>query len=108
MSRRTPRSAIRAMRSAPTLHRVRPEAALESAAAEFALLAQRRARLRRQTDLLDRQRQAAAEMMAQVEARMVDLTGRMTALAPPLSSVSATPDAPAGGTPPRRGALMNY
>lgn len=50
---------------------------LEAVAAEFALNAQRRARLTRQIELLERQRAGAMSSLAQVEARMVVLQRRM-------------------------------
>jgi cell division protein FtsB len=77
-----PRATIRALPSAPTQRKPRPETALEGAAAEFALLAQRRARLRRQIDLLARQAAAAEGMMAQLEARMATLGRRIAELSP--------------------------
>lgn len=61
----------------------RPEAtALEQVAAEFALLAQRRARAARQIDLLSRQLDAAERGHAAVERRLTQLAQRMTAMAP--------------------------
>ncbi len=58
---------------------------LEAVAAEFALNAQRRAKLVRQIELLDRQRAGAASSLAQIEARLVVLQRRMrgTEGAPP-------------------------
>jgi hypothetical protein len=57
---------------------------LESVAAEFALLAQRRARLARQLDLLQRQLDAAAGSMSMVQARMGQLAQRMDQIDPGL------------------------
>jgi hypothetical protein len=111
MSRSRPRAAIRAMPAAPTHRKPKPETLLEGSAAEFALLAQRRARLRRQLDLLERQRAAADGVMAQVEARMAVLSQRMAGfgagLAAPAPAVPPPAPAPAPA-PRRRGALMHY
>jgi len=73
---------------------------LEAVAAEFALNAQRRARLARQIDLLDRQRQGAMNSLAQVEARMAILQRRMRGAeeAPPPEPAPPAPRA----EPPRR------
>jgi hypothetical protein len=57
---------------------------MESLAAEFALLAQRRGRVVHQIDLLDQQREAAAAGLARMLARMAWLTQRMDALDPDL------------------------
>jgi hypothetical protein len=57
---------------------------LESVAAEFALLAQRRARLARQLDLLRRQLDAATGSMNLVQARMGQLAQRMDQIDPGL------------------------
>jgi len=107
----------------PTLRRFpagrrRPgaEAALEGAASEFALLAQRRARLARQLDLLDRQRAAATASLGQVLARMGVLRARIEGLPdvvpaapeappPPAPATAAPPAAPPPAAPSRRRAL---
>jgi len=57
---------------------------LESVAAEFALLAQRRARLARQLDLLRRQLDAASGAMKIVQSRMGQLAQRMDQIDPAL------------------------
>jgi uncharacterized coiled-coil protein SlyX len=57
---------------------------LESLSAEFALLAQRRARLSQRIDLLDQQRDAAALSIARLQARMGWLAQRMDAADPSL------------------------
>jgi hypothetical protein len=88
------------------------EAALEGAASEFALLAQRRARLTRQLDLLGRQRAAAEASLGQVLARMGVLRARIDGLveaapetpAPPAAPPPPAP-APATAAPSRRRAL---
>jgi cell division protein FtsB len=91
------------------------DSALESAASEFALLAQRRARLARQIDLLDRQRAAAATSQAQLAARMAVLRARIDGLAgaaPEAASLPSSappqpppPPAPSPVPPARRRAL---
>lgn len=58
--------------------------ALESLAAEFALLAQRRARVVHQIELLDQQRDAAANGFAKLQSRMSWLAHKMDALDPEL------------------------
>ena len=60
-------------------------AKLESVAAEFALLAQRRARTARQVDLLARQLEAATAGLEGVQARMVMLAQRMQQIDPDLA-----------------------
>jgi hypothetical protein len=70
---------------------------LESVAAEFAMLAQRRARLMRQIDLLDRQRRAADDSFAILDRRMVQLS-RMMAVAD-AAAPAAPPAAPASPLP---------
>lgn len=52
---------------------------LESAAAEYAMLAQRRARLLRQIDLLERQRHSADTGFQALEQRMATLSRQMMA-----------------------------
>lgn len=59
---------------------------LETLGAEFALLAQRRARLSRQITLLDRQRDAALHDLSALERRLATLARRMTASQPVGSS----------------------
>jgi hypothetical protein len=114
MSRAAPRATIRALPPAPTHRKPRAETALEGAAAEFALLAQRRARLRRQLDLLERQHTAATSVMAQVEARMALLSRRMAELAPDPTppaapSAPAAPQAtPQAATQRRRAPVLQY
>ncbi|MBK1662550.1 hypothetical protein, partial [Paracraurococcus ruber] len=74
------------------------EAPLESVAAEFALLAQRRARVARQIELLDRQRVAAGATLRLVEARLHHLSRRMalpTATAQGASQATSLRPAPA-------------
>lgn len=73
---RTP--GTRAARSDPREHR------LESLAAEFALLAQQRARTVHRFELLDQQREAAGESLARVQARLTWLARRIHALDPGL------------------------
>jgi hypothetical protein len=55
-----------------------PAQRLEALGAEFALLAQRRARVARQLTLLDTQRDAALHDLAALEHRMAQLARRMT------------------------------
>ena len=96
----------------------RSGATLESAAAEFALLAQRRARLQRQIELLTRQSDAAVANMRRVELRMQMLSARMCVEpdGPPAVTAPSLPTE-AGGTPTtptptpariRRGAVLEY
>jgi len=73
-------------------------AVLESVAAEFALLAQRRARMTRQIDLLQRQINAAAAGLNGVMARMTVLAQRIDAIDPGLRGRLAMPEPP---PPPR-------
>ncbi|WP_419897207.1 hypothetical protein [Roseomonas sp. USHLN139] len=84
---------------------------LESAAAEYAMLAQRRSRLARQIELLDRQRAAAGAGFAQLSRRMAQLAHRLSlpaeAVAPPplpaWAAAEAGPDSaplPAPATAP--------
>lgn len=68
---------------------------LESLSAAFALLAQRRARLMRQIDLLDRQQSAARASLEKVEAKLGELGGYITAQ----SAAEAVTAAPAGPSP---------
>lgn len=69
---------------------------LESLSAAFALLAQRRARLLRQIELLGRQQSAARASLAKIEAKLAELSGHITALpaSDPATRV-APPTAPA-------------
>jgi len=75
---------------------------LESVAAEFALLAQRRARMARQVDLLARQLTAATGSLAGVRSRMAVLAARMALVDPDLGQtiddvqVARTGHTPAG------------
>ena len=70
--------------------------ALESVAAEFALLAQRRSRLARQLDLLGRQLAAASTSMDAVQGRMAQLAQRIDGIDPDLRPLNpAPPPAPA-------------
>lgn len=111
MNRPIPRAAIRAMPAAPTHRKPRPETALEGSAAEFALLTQRRSRLRRQLDLLERQRGAAEGVMSQVEARLALLARRMAVLMPDAPDLPPEPPpapAPAPAAAPRRRAPLQY
>ncbi len=73
-------------------------AALESVAAEFALLAQRRARLARQLDSLGRQLAAASASLDAVQNLMMLLAQRMDGIDPGLRPVA--PAAPAPLPPP--------
>lgn len=95
----------------PRGSRVRKQVAatarLEGMAAEFALLAQRRARVARQIELLVRQRDAAALTLTQVEARMRHLAGHMRldpGAGPPATSPATAEPAPQpAAAPPARG-----
>jgi hypothetical protein len=73
---------------------------LESLAAEFALLAQRRTRAVRQIDLLDQQREAAAAGLAKLTARMGWLAQRMNAIDPDLLDPDAAVPEPEPPPPP--------
>jgi hypothetical protein len=73
---------------------------LESLAAEFALLAQRRARVAHQIDLLDHQRQAAAASLAHLQARMSWLTQHIAWLDPALQAGRAPRVALPAAPPP--------
>jgi hypothetical protein len=114
MSRAAPRATIRALPPAPSHRKPRAETALEGAAAEFALLAQRRARLRRQLDLLERQHTAAVSVMTQVETRMALLSRRMAGLTPdappdaPQVAPAPAPTAPQAATQRRRAPVLQY
>jgi hypothetical protein len=74
---------------------------LESISAAFALLAQRRARLMRQIDLLDRQQSAARASLEKVEAKLGELGGYITAQ----SAAEAVTAAPAAQSPPAPAAV---
>jgi hypothetical protein len=90
---RLPRS--RAVRG--NLHQPR----LESLAAEFALLTQRRARAIHQLALLDQQRDAAATGFARLQQRIAWLVARMDDLNPELRDPSVLePPEPAPPPPP--------
>jgi hypothetical protein len=81
---------------------------LETLAAEFALLAQRRARLKHKLDLLDRQHQAASHTYLLLEARMALLSRHMgvghaavpPASPPPAVAAPPAPVRPAAPPPP--------
>jgi uncharacterized coiled-coil protein SlyX len=73
---------------------------LETIAAEFALLAQRRARIARQVDLLDRQLSAAEAGLHHVSDRMTRLATRMEAIDPELRTPLAEPPPPPPPPPP--------
>jgi uncharacterized coiled-coil protein SlyX len=77
--------------------------ALESVAAEFALLAQRRARIARQLDLLGRQLAAAQSSLDAVQSRMAMLAQRMDGIDPTLRP--ALPAPPPAPDPPQRAAI---
>lgn len=87
-------------------------AKLEGVASEFALLAQRRARLHRQVELLERQLRAAGVTLSQVEARMHHLSAHMhmndpaaPAAPPPAEGAAAAPAPRARG---RRNLVLQY
>ncbi len=107
-----PRSSLATSRPRP--RRQGTETALEGAATEFALLAQRRSRLSRQLDLLRRQHDAAAMTMAQVMSRMAVLSERIGVLVPAEDAtlaLPATPSPQAEKPSPvvrRRGVPMTY
>ncbi len=78
---------------------------LESLAAEFALLAQRRARTVHQMDLLDQQRDAAARGFSKLQARLTWLVEQMDAIDPDLRPTLEAPEpapAPIPPPPPQR------
>jgi hypothetical protein len=80
----------------------RDRLSLEGISAEFALLAQRRARLIRQLELLARQAEAAEGNLGRVARRMAWLSARMVAdCGPPQVPEPAPPPQP----PPARTAL---
>jgi hypothetical protein len=64
---------------------------LESVAAEFALLAQRRARMVRQMALLETQHNAAQQSLAVIERRMAVLSQQMIAVEPALAPPVVAP-----------------
>lgn len=107
-----PRSSLATTRPRPRRQGV--ETALEGAATEFALLAQRRSRLSRQMELLRRQHEAAALTMGQVMARMAALSTRIGALVPEEAAPPSLPETPTiqpEKPPPvvrRRGVPMTY
>jgi hypothetical protein len=76
------------------------QAPLEALAAEFALLAQRRGRVTRQIELLDRQRIAAAATLRLVETRLTTLSRKMHA--PVAEAEMAVPEPPPLPPPPPR------
>ncbi len=78
---------------------------LESLAAEFALLAQRRARTVHQLDLLDQQRAAAGRSFAKLQARLAWLVEQMDAIDPdlrPTLEMPAPVPEPVPPPPPQR------
>ena len=81
-------------------------AALESVAAEFALLAQRRARMARQLDLLGRQICAAQTSLDAVQSRMSMLALRMDGIDPSLRPVAEPQPAAAAPADARRPAIL--
>lgn len=97
---------------------------LESAAAEYAMLAQRRARLLRQIDLLERQRHSADAGFQALEQRMATLSRQMMAPPAPPGQPLAQPGMPApppvapppaaepgptpAAAPRRRGVVLEY
>lgn len=80
-----PRPTLRTIpaRGRPPGQRDRKAGSLDSLATEFALLSQRRSRLMRQLELLERQHVAASGQLGRVESRMAVLGQRM-ALIPAL------------------------
>ena len=72
---------------------------IESLAGEFALLAQRRARVVHQIDLLEQQIEAAASNFAKLQSRMAWLTQRIHALDPTLHEPEPEPE-PEPAPPP--------
>jgi len=70
------------------------EPRLESLAAEFALLAQRRSRAIHQMEILDHQRTAAAAAFAKMQKRIAWLLERMEAFTPELHAAVASVAAP--------------
>lgn len=94
-----PRPASRSARTRPVrgnLHQPR----LESLAAEFALLTQRRARAIHQINLLDQQRAAAADGFHKLQTRIAWLMQRMDALNPELREPEAAAEAEPEPPPP--------
>ncbi len=84
------------------------ESALEGAATEFALLAQRRARISRQLELLRRQKEAAESTLTQVMARMSALSQRIAMLTPEEANWAIPEPLPQAAPARRRGALLTY
>jgi hypothetical protein len=88
-------------------------AKLEGVASEFALLAQRRARLHRQIELLERQLRAAGGTLSQVEARMHHLSAHMHMNEPGGAPAAAPAEGAAAATPAprarsRRNLVLQY
>jgi uncharacterized coiled-coil protein SlyX len=81
---------------------------METLAAEFALLAQRRARIARQVDLLDRQLTAAEAGLNKVTDRMTCLASRMEAIDPALRAALAKPPPPPPSPPPPKPSITRY
>jgi len=73
---------------------------LESLAAEFALLAQRRARVTHRVELLDQQRDAARASLDKLQARMAWLARHIDALDPGLRERAAMAAADPAPPPP--------
>lgn len=89
---------------APGTRVLRPQAqagqGLEALAAEFALLAQRRARMLRQIELLERQLAAAGASFHQIEARMSVLGRRIGRLEAGFTAPAPQPAPPPPPPPP--------
>ena len=80
----------------------RDRLSLEGISAEFALLAQRRARLLRQIELLARQAEAAEGNLSRVARRMAWLSARMVAdCGPPQAAAPEPPPPPPPPPAPR-------
>jgi len=93
----------RAMNAAPGTRAARVDARqrrVESLAAEFALLAQRRARVVHQIDLLEQQIDSASAGFRKLQARMAWLAQRIHALDPGLHEPEPEPE-PEPPPPPR-------
>lgn len=93
----------RAMNAAPGTRATRVDTRqrrIESLAAEFALLAQRRARVVHQIDLLEQQIEAAAAGFAKLQSRMAWLAQRIHDLDPSLHPPEPEPDPEPEPPPP--------
>ena len=94
----TPRSPF--LRAPGTrVHRPQAQHGLEAVASEFALLAQRRARMLRQIELLDRQRHAADAAFQRLDTRMSILGRRLARLDAGITQPAAPPAAPPSPPP---------